>query len=155
MSTIILLVFIIKTFTIVAANRVSCEVNVLINIYDDSELQDPSTCLMNDGTRIDSEGFTINPTNNQIKKLLFSYNKKIFYLPMRLGGQFLNLENIEANYCSIATISKENFANLRKLRVLGLSGNQIEIIFCDTFKDLTELRILNLSKVIIIHCVDL
>lgn len=141
----------INAFTIVAANRVSCEVNVLITVYDDSELQDPSICLLNDETRIDSEGFSINPTNHQIKKLMFSYNKKIFYLPMRLGGQFLNLENIEANYCSISTISKKNFANLRKLRVLGLSGNQIETIFWDTFKDLTELRILNLSK--LINCV--
>lgn len=102
-------------------------------------------CNMIHTTVISSLGVEIAPQVNDINALDFSYNEKISYLPTGLSVAFRELKSIDADFCSIKNIYKENFKNLNKLKYLDLDGNQIERIEPDTFEDLTALKTLTLS----------
>lgn len=104
------------------------------------------TCSMNETTRIDSNGFKFISVDGSIGGLRFTNNKEIFYLPTGLDESFPNLLIYTAAYCSINTISRENFKNLRKLSGLRLSGNRIEKIDSDTFSDLVSMEFISLSN---------
>lgn len=65
---------------------------------------------------------------------------------MGLNKNFPELKSIDADFCSIRFIFKQNFENLNKLRYLDLDGNKIERINDDTFEDLLSLKVLMLSK---------
>lgn len=101
-------------------------------------------------TKIDSEEFTIlstgEPTNLSILGLSFYSNKQISFLPVQVDVTFPKLVGYSAGSCSIKTISKTNFKNLRNLKDLSLRMNQIETIENDTFEDLIALEVLWLGK---------
>lgn len=84
--------------------------------------------------------------NKDVNELDFSYNREIFYLPILLDGSFYNLLGYFANHCSLTTITKNNFVNLRSLTVLMLTDNEIQNIKPGTFQDLTSLQTLDLSS---------
>lgn len=106
-----------------------------------------STCFMTRVTIIDSQGFRIASTTDEaIEGLEFEFNRKVSFLPVYIHEAFPNLVTFSAPSCSLKAISKENFKNLSKLKLLVLNDNQIEIIQNDVFKDLTSLEKLNLGE---------
>lgn len=84
--------------------------------------------------------------DSTVLALKFDLNNKISVLPVRVDETFPVLAAYFAQYCSIKTISKVNFKNLKKLRVLALTNNKIERIDDDTFEDLTSLEQLGLGS---------
>lgn len=101
---------------------------------------------MDQTTSIDAADVTISTRNNSIKALVLQDNKKIFFLPVRVGEKFPNLQGYTAYGCSIKVISRENFETLGNLEYLELGGNQIETISSDTFSSLKNLENLMLCK---------
>lgn len=118
------------------AQRIACE-----KIDNIQWSGGPKTCFMNRTTSIHSTGTTIASTRDGgIEVLMFDGNKKIFYLPKNSYQNFPNLMQYSAWSCSIKSISKDNFKNLSKLKMLYLNLNQIERINSDTFVDLPSLE---------------
>lgn len=83
--------------------------------------------------------------DESIEALSYEGNKKVFYLPNKVGEKFPLLLSYYA-MCSVKEIFRENFIGLNQLQGLRLDDNQIEKISSDTFKDLTSLRMVKLSK---------
>lgn len=100
-----------------------------------------------DRTTIDADGFKIsNEKDKTVKGLMFDFNEKISHLPDSPYDIFPNLMAYTAGRCEIKNISHNHFKNLHELKFLYLYDNQIEIIYYQTFKDLTSLVELDLSK---------
>lgn len=98
-------------------------------------------------TVINDIGFLItSPRNDSIGGLYFLNNKKVEYLPENTAEKFPNLKILHAQGCSIKSVSKQNFKNLKTLRYLTLRDNEIQKIESDTFLDLVALEKLYLSK---------
>jgi hypothetical protein len=97
--------------------------------------------MMKFKTSIDVEGATFSaPKDDSIKALNFWYNTKIKFLPVRVAETFPSLTAYMAAGCSLKKISKENFRNMDRLKLLWLQNNQITIINGNTFEDLHELE---------------
>lgn len=104
-------------------------------------------CLMDGTTQINSTGFTItSPRRFEQMVIVFTQNKKIFYLPTNVDEVFPALTWYRAFDCSIKSVTKENFMNLIKLIYLDLGSNRIERIESNTFDDLTSMKYLYLSE---------
>lgn len=103
-------------------------------------------CFMNSATTINSTGLTITPRDETIGGLHLQSNQKVRFLPEKVSETFPNFLAYYAYGCSLTEVSKIHFENLVKLRVLQLSGNQIEKIPSNTFEDLKSLEYLDLSK---------
>lgn len=106
---------------------------------------DRKTCFMKSSSRIDSNYTTIE-TDATIDALTFDGNDKISFLPVEVEISFPFLTIYSASRCSVRTIAKDNFKNLRRLRYLQIDNNRIEEIRSDTFRDLTSLEKLFLSE---------
>lgn len=108
---------------------------------------DQKTCSMFGGAMIDSPEFTIKSAKDEtVTGLFFFANPRVSFLPVKVYESFPNLIGYLANGCSIRKISKENFKNLSKLKMLGLSINQIQTIPSNAFEDLTSLQELYLGE---------
>jgi Leucine-rich repeat (LRR) protein len=128
--------------TKIETKQISCE---KILIYDYNKKETVKECCMNDKAEIDSPNITIFTRDNAMEGLIMDHNKKIFYLPDKIGDAYPNLIYIRAINCSIKEISRRNFKGLTNLKDLQLYFNQIEKIAKVTFKDLKMLEILHLS----------
>lgn len=95
---------------------------------------------------INSSYTTIIKTVAEITKLEFNHNKKIFFLPVEVAFSFPNLVTYSALNCSIKTIAKIHFKNLKMLESLDLKKNQIEVVRSNTFEDLSSLKNLDLRE---------
>lgn len=103
-------------------------------------------CLMHQSTIIDKSDFKILTRDESINALDFNNNKKIEFLPIKVFENFPHLLGYSARGCSIKEVSKKNFENLNKLKVLWLGDNQIEKIPSDAFEDLSALEKVYLCK---------
>ena len=104
------------------------------------------TCDMHLLTRIEEPNVTISKQTEDIFIILFSQNKHISYLPVEVFKTFPQVTVYRASETSIKEISKENFKNLKKLQILYLQSNKIEMIHWDTFQDLQNLNSLHLGE---------
>jgi Leucine-rich repeat (LRR) protein len=96
---------------------------------------------------INSTGVTISSAKDEtMMKIIFEFNKKVFYLPEKVHEVYPNLEIYNAGSCSIVSIFKRNFKNLTNLKELYLEYNNIEKISSDVFKNLPSLEGLFLGK---------
>lgn len=86
------------------------------------------TCFMKETTAILSDDFVISPADTSVEAINSYNNKKIHFLPVRLGETSPNMVHIYASGCSIKSVSKKNLKNLQKLKFLLLGNNQIERI---------------------------
>jgi Leucine-rich repeat (LRR) protein len=130
-----------------ATKIVTCE-QFKENHYWGVILNNLKTCLMDKETRISSDGFELIAVRNEsVKGLTFGGNRKIRFLPESPSENFPNLEGFSAGGCSIKDVSRKNFKNLDKLKVLWLSYNQIETIKSETFKDLIALEEITLREI--------
>jgi hypothetical protein len=103
-------------------------------------------CRMKQSTAITAKGYEISNRDASVKGLEFFGNVKILFLPNRVNEAFPDLVGYLAWSCSLTTISRENFKNLSKVKLLGLQGNQITTIHSDTFMDLISLEVLHLGE---------
>lgn len=127
-----------------AAKEVSCESNRSWNWG--YPVGNQKTCFIEEIT-IDSQGFSIASAEDEATGgIYFEENKQVSYLPVNVHKIFPNLMGLSAAECSIKTLTKENFKNLKKLKELKLRYNQIEIIQNDVFEDLTSLEELDLGE---------
>ena len=106
-------------------------------------------------TIINATDVEVSARDESINVLNFNYNKKIFYLPIKVSEKFPSLEVYYAFSCSLTTISKANFAGLSRLRVLDLSVNQIEKLRSDTFEGLETMDTLYLCKFLLFRCLNI
>lgn len=105
------------------------------------------TCVMKEATIIESKGYIISsPTDETIEGLVFEHNKKIQFLPEKIAEKIPNIIFYTAWNLSLTEVSKINFINLTKLKILYLDNNLIETFASDTFEDLTSLMRLHLRK---------
>lgn len=81
---------------------------------------------MNDKAVIDSPNITIFTRDNSMEGLITDHNKKIIFLPDKIGDAYTNLLYIKAENCSIQQISRRNFKGLTKLKEIYLNHNQIK-----------------------------
>lgn len=133
-----------QTFHRFEAKQISC---ARINIYDYTIKLLIKDCIMDFSTSmtIESPNMSIFTRDNSMERLIMDHNKKIFYLPDKIGDAYVNLKVIRAHNCSVKDIFKGNFKGLTKLNEIYLDLNQIEKITSDTFEGLTKLEVLSLS----------
>lgn len=105
------------------------------------------TCFMKEITRIDLRGFLISSAEDHDMQLLYIRdNKNVFFLPENIHEKYPKIMKIEADGCSIKSISNGAFDNLVTLKELFLHYNQITEIESETFKDLLSLEKLDLCE---------
>jgi Leucine-rich repeat (LRR) protein len=80
-----------------------------------------------------------------METVAMEHNKKIFYLPDKIGDAYPNLIIVRAGNCSITAISRQNFKGLTKLKSVLLHHNQIKEVENGAFKGLIELKNVHLS----------
>lgn len=137
-------------------NALTCDAQVVTgsitcgSVRDHSEISalgELRTCFVGADATIDSRNFQLTDKNETYKGLSFGSNKKVSYLPLYVGDQLPNLLVYVGASCSVRSISKENFKNLKKLKALVLDNNKIEKLFSDTFEDLIALEHIDLRKI--------
>lgn len=101
---------------------------------------------MDQVTAINDKDVTISNRDKTVNGLWFYKNKKLFFLPVKVGKIFPNLQYYTAHSCAIKEVKKENFQGLVKLQNLWLSDNQIEKVPSDTFESLRKLTHLDLGE---------
>lgn len=98
-------------------------------------------------TVINSLSFEVSAIRNtEVSGFTIKDSKTIHFLPVKVSEVFPNLLIYEAYNCAINTLSKPNFENLNKLRVIDLQHNQISSFAEDTFHDLHMLIHLDLAN---------
>lgn len=99
------------------------------------------------GTMINTPGFTIaSERNESIGGLYMLGNRVAFNLLIRVNEKFPGLVVYMVTECTVKTINKGHFDDMRNLKQLDLVKNQIKSIDGTVFEDLTALQFLYLSK---------
>lgn len=125
------------------ANEVNCE-RMKFALDEETPVK---TCYMKNTTKILKAGSIISlPRDEEMKKLNFRTNKKIFFLPIKISKSFPDLLVLDAGRCSLKKIARESFQGLQNLQKLFLDQNRIEKVPKNTFEDLIELLIIDLSE---------
>lgn len=138
--------------TLTQADLVNCEA---ISNYKWNK-EELKACWLDKKIVINSTDLKISsPRDETITGLILNENKKIFYLPIAVHEKYPNLIIYVPAACSLISISRDNFRNLNRLKLLWLSGNPIKKINSDTFQDLKSLEELHLSKLICYSRFDL
>jgi len=126
-------------------HSVRCE---KVKNYDWQIVGDVKTCFMVEDTDISFPDTSLSEAlDKAVGGLDFFNNKKIKFLPIRINLVFPNLSGYDAKYCSLTTITKENFKGLKQLRVIWLFDNEISFLNADVFDDLEKLEIIGLSNI--------
>lgn len=137
-------------FTLIAlsaktsAQTVSCE-NIGYENWTHANRQ--KTCYIKITTTITTPTTSITAPTESVLGLSLWENKKISYLPVKVAESFPELLVYGAAGCSVTRISKENFINLRRMKRLDLSNNQIALVPNNAFEDLVALEWLQLRKI--------
>lgn len=126
------------------SSKVSCEKVESLNW---NYVGAQKTCYMDRVTKIDSPNFAIQDSQDDtIGGLRFYMNAKISFLPIKVFKSFPNIVIYNAEGCSIASTSHDNFEKLGKLKVLLLNDNEIEKLDAYIFDELVSLEWLVLRK---------
>lgn len=103
-------------------------------------------CYLNETTLISAVNVTFAGLENlEVQTILFDWNEKIEFLPIKVYKKFPNLEVYSAKFDLVKEISALNFEQLSNLRLLDISWNQIGFIPDDCFQGLTKLYKINLG----------
>jgi Leucine-rich repeat (LRR) protein len=90
----------------------------------------------------------ISPRLKPINVLDLDENIQTYFLPVNISEAFPNLLEMTAKWCSIKSISRENFQGLVQLKKLSLYRNQLTLIHSDTFVGLRSLESVNLGSLV-------
>lgn len=129
------------------SSEITCD-SISESFWGDS-IGNVKTCFLQQTTVINEPNLKISTDLDGslfVRALDFFNNKKISFLPIQVDENFPNLLVYYADYCSIEKISKQNFKNLLKLKLLNLDNNKIQDIQGGTFGDLKNLEEISLSK---------
>lgn len=96
-------------------------------------------------TAINSDDTTVAKAES-VTALSFDSNKKVLFLPVEVAVSFPNLVYYSALNCSVKRILKKHFKDMKKLKILVLSKNQIDTIRRDVFEDLNLIEFIGLGK---------
>lgn len=143
------------------AEKLLCNATPLCEIYrvDSNESEDSDEvienksicCELEHGTVVDGSDYTFaayaNYTNVEI--LIIEHQQNVEFLPVLVHERFPKLRIYHVINTPISKISKKNFEKMYKLEELTLDRNQIEIIRSDTFKDLVNLKWIEISTNIV------
>ena len=72
-------------------------------------------------------------------------NKEVKFLPENIAESFPELIAYRVADCSITTVDVKHFCGLKKLQIMILKRNEIRILARDSFKELSNLRLLELN----------
>lgn len=135
----IIFVFLVAAFNNLEAAEIECE---KINPFGSSK----KCCFFDYNTVISANNVTVSGLeNSKIDAILFSYNKKIQFLPVNVHERFPSLEFYLAKDAAIQGVSALNFNKLSSLKYLDLRKNQITFIPSDCFKTLIRINVIHLS----------
>lgn len=126
------------TFTIQchsASNKLRCADGFGVNV-----------CMLNENVTIDGSDFSFAVRDHRIEVLFFSPNRNVQFLPVKVANFFPHLQHYRASFCFIKVVLKENFKRLSELTILDLSHNFIVAIHDDTFDDLQNVDVIDLSE---------
>lgn len=103
------------------------------------------TCVVK--PRIDSDFFVIKSKSNATVLGFAIHNKPdAKFLPRNIGETFPKLEEVTAYNCSLSIIRNFYFENMRNVRYMDLSSNQIAVIEKGSFRDLFSVKYLYLGN---------
>lgn len=122
---------------------IACEKIETVRWYTNENLM---TCTMLTFSSIKTPNLRFSSSDDSVTAVNFENNKAIEYLPLDIYENFPDLTWIQACWCSIKSIDKENFQSLKKLRKLNLHHNKIVQISDHTFEGLEALKELNLGE---------
>ena len=114
------------------------------------------TCYIGGEVLINRRDFQLSHVRDDtVRGLVFDSNKKISYAPIFVNEIFPNLITWSSSSNPIQSLSRENFRDMKNLRVLILFDGKIEKIYSDTFQDVTALEQLDLRKKILFNFVTI
>lgn len=121
--------------------RVSCTLKTVRSIL----MGQLSTCSVIEN--IEHEDYILQSTlDNTVKAFDISDNRKVKFLPMRIGENFPKLIRFATRRCGLTVVRDHYFKNMQKLEFMDLKRNKIESIAGNAFKDLVSLTNLNLEN---------
>lgn len=124
------------------------EVSCFVVNYVEKDKYD--CCRFENFATINTKDFLIsNALDYDISSLEARNCPKVNFLPIFVNFKFPNLQTYRAVNCNISEITKNNFANLTKLREIDLAGNKIDTVLKNSFEGLDLLLKIYLSKFIV------
>lgn len=109
--------------------------------FDDREVK---TCTINQ--TIDSEECELaTDLDTAVKSFSVLFEMKVAFLPKHIGEKFPNLEEFYLYNSDLTKVRDFHFKNMRKVRVVMLSGNKIVTIEAGAFNDLVSVEEIFLS----------
>lgn len=78
-------------------------------------------------------------------EVFFDSNDALKFLPFGMGKKFPKLLSLSAWYCSLESVTRENFQGLTLLQRMALNQNYLRSIKSGTFDDLANLKWLYLD----------
>lgn len=102
------------------------------------------TCFIEESNE---EEDTVLGTTNDLDVLAFisQKNKLVKFIPKSIGEKLPNLKYFFMNGCSLTIVRDYHFKDMRQLRLLNLDSNRIATIERGSFNDLTRLKTLYLG----------
>lgn len=109
--------------------------------FGDHELK---TCVVNQ--TIDSEECALaTDLDSAVKSFSVRFEMKVKFLPKQIGEKFPNLEEFYLYNSDVAKIRDFYFKDMKKARVMMLSGNKIVTVEAGAFNDLVSVEEMFLS----------
>lgn len=139
---LILIAIVFQNLYATKLKTISCE---YISSFDYKSKTFIKECYMFNTSSIDALDTIFFTRDNAMESVAMDHNKKIFYLPLKIGDAFINLVTLRAGNCSIKEVSRQNFIGSRNLKYLNLEHNQINKVESGTFESLTTLNELYLA----------
>jgi Leucine rich repeat len=136
------LLFVTVSMSVAEGRKVSCE-KIIVPINEGML----KTCLLENSTEITRGGFKISASRDEsMQQISFRTNRNIQYLPEMVSKSFPDLIVYDAGSCQLNRISEKNFHGLHVLQKLFLDNNKIKQVSSNTFAELSELLIIDLSE---------
>lgn len=122
-----------------AVRKIECGLEIV------NEIIDYKSCLI-EYQKIDDDGFTIDgELDDEIENFKIDQNKEVGFLPEKIAEILPRLTRYVARDCAIKHVNEKHFEKLHELEDLNLNENEIDSIAGDSFKDLKKLKVLSLS----------
>lgn len=148
--SIFFVILIVKVLHADSSNQIAC--GIIKDQMEFSAIGSQRTCFVGADTIVDRRDYTFSIEKDEtVKALVFGKNPKLQYLPIRVNENLPKLLTYTSNGSPIKFIARENFKNMKDLKVLSIVDGKIEKVYSDSFEDLTSLEQIDLRKKIQNH----
>lgn len=142
MISLISLISIVILSSVEGSKEVSCNFYYIEWFYFNRNLVG---CKIENQT-IDEEGFVILESRDEsVEGLSIEHNENIKFLPENIADTFPNLIGLEVWNCSVKSVERRHFKNLRELKELIIAYNKVKNVDSEAFKDQGKLERLQLT----------